>query len=192
MPPKPKRNSLPRLIALICLLVIIDQVSKAVVRKTLPLGGSISFIDEVLRITFSRNYSGFSWWVPPLPDWAKLVLQMLLAFIVLAAVPVYLFYTQTRRESIWVDIAFVGISAAGLGHLLDGFFVPYTTDFIQIFHSPGANFADLYSYLGLVALTVEMILSYRIKKTKWKGLRHFLAERARTRREFFAFLRKEI
>ncbi|MBU0511619.1 MAG: signal peptidase II, partial [Chloroflexi bacterium] len=131
-----KRNRLFQLIAIVCLLVIVDQVTKAIVREALPPGGSIPLIGDVLRITFFQNFKGFSWWVPTLPSWVKSVFQAVLAFMVLIAFPIHIFYTYTRRQSIWADIAVVGITASGCGHLMDDLFASYTTDFIQVFHSP--------------------------------------------------------
>lgn len=179
------------LVAIICLLVIADQVIKAVIRINLPPGSNFALIDDVLRFNFVQNYTGFSWWVPPLPAWAKVTFQLLLFFIVLAGFPVYVFYTSKRRRSIWANISFVGVIAACLGHLLDDFFAPFTTDFIQIFHSPSANFADIYAYLGISALTIETIVVFRIRKPKWKGFRHLLNAKGQIRKEFMDFFRKD-
>ena len=179
-----------RLFALVCLLVIADQISKAVVRAILPPSGSIALIDDVLRITFVPNFAGFSWWVPPLRAWVRVTFQVVLCFIVLAAFPVYLFYTHTRRHSIWTDIGFVGVVASVLGHLLDDFFMPFTTDFIQVFRSPSANLADIYSYVGITALVVEAICAFRERRPKWKGFRHLLAGEVRIWKEFVEFFLK--
>ena len=183
-----KRYRLFQLIAIVCLLVIVDQVTKAIVRKALTPGGSVPLIGDVLRITFFQNFKGFSWWVPALPSWVKSVFRVALIFMVVLAFPVYIFYTHTRRQSVWADIAVVGIAASGCGHLMDDLFAPYTTDFIQVFHSPSANLADVYSYVGIGALAVEMLLVFRIRKPKWKGFRHLLAAAVRTRNEFLEFI----
>lgn len=180
------------LIGIACLLVAVDQLSKAAVRGALAPGESIPLIDDVLRITFFQNFKGFSWWVPALPLWTKSVLRVLLLFILLAAFPVYLFYTQTRRQSIWVDMAVVGLSASACGHLLDDVLVGYTTDFIQVFHLPSANLADIYSYFGLGALLVETVLVLRAGKPRWKGIRHLMVALVQVRKEFFEFLREAI
>lgn len=192
MQPRRKRHKPYRLVALAFLLVTTDQVVKAIVRTTLTPGESVPLLDDVLRVTFVPNFRGFSWWVPPFPTWANLVFQILLILVVLAAFPVYLFHTHTRRQSIWADIAVVGISASGLGHLMDGVFVPYTTDFIQVFNSPCANLADVCSYVGIGALVVETLSVFRIRKPKWRGFHHLLAVEVRIWKDFFEFIRKAI
>jgi hypothetical protein len=68
--------------------------------------------------------------------------------------------------------------------------MPFTTDFIQVFHSPGANLADIYSYVGISALVVEMIWAFRGRRPKWKGFRRLLAVEVRLWKEFVEFFLK--
>jgi len=192
MPSGPERNRVLQLSAIAGLLILVDQVSKAIVRRTLAPGSSLPLMDPVLRITFFQNFTGFSWWVPALPPWAGWVLRALLILILLLAFPVYLFYTHTRRQSIWADIALVGLVASCLGHLMDDLFTAYTTDFIQVFNSPSANFADCYAYVAIGALGVEMIRVLRLGKPQWKGFRYLVASGIATRSEFLEFIGKGI
>ncbi len=178
------------LLATICLLIFADQASKAIVRMNLPPGGSISLINEALRITYTQNFRGFSWWVPALPAWTKVTFQFVLFLMVMVAVPIYIFYNHTCRHSIWADIGFVGVVASGSSHLVDDFLMPFATDFIQVFGSPCANFADIYSYIGIGAVAVETIWVFKTRKPRWKGIRHFLSARLQTWKEFVEFFRK--
>jgi len=174
----------------ICILVILDAFTKALVRTYLHPSESIPILGNVLRITFIQNYSGFSWWVPRLSSWMGVLYQAILIFIVITAFPVYLFYTQTRRRNLWTDAAFVGIVSASLGHLLGDISQPYTTDFIQIFHSPCANFADIYSYMGIGALIIEKCHAHRNNTSRGQGIRCYLADMAASRKEFIQFIKK--
>ncbi len=178
------------LATLIALLAAGDQWAKAAVRQAMSPGESIAVLGDWFRLTYVRNNRGFSWWVPALPAWAGIALQLLLVAILLLALPVYLFYTEKRRQSIWADTAFIALSAACLGHLTDNLFVPFTTDFLRVWHSPSANFADLYAYVGLVALVIEILALRRMRP--WRGWRDFFAQCANTRHEFLAFLRSAI
>ncbi|MBU1662514.1 MAG: signal peptidase II, partial [Chloroflexi bacterium] len=114
----------------------------------------------------------------------------IMIFLAIAAFPIYLFYTQTRRQNLWIRLAFVGIVSASLGHLLGDISQPYTTDFIQVFRSPSANLADIYSYVGIGALIIEMYQVNRTNKPRGKGIRGFLAEMVATRKEFIQFIKK--
>ena len=181
-------RSIPYLIiTTISFLVVLDLFSKLIVRSILTPGDSVSLIGNLLRITYIQNTSGFSWWVPELPFWAKHILQGILVIIVIMAVPVYIFNIQTRKRSIWTDIAFVGIISGCLGHLLGDLGQPFTTDFIQILGSPCSNFSDLYAYTGIFALFVEMMRREKICRKNHDG-RNVIKRMASTRKDFLNFL----
>jgi signal peptidase II len=190
MLPNPKNVRIWHSWLAIAILIFLDWISKIIMRANLTPGSSISLLGNALKITYIQNYRGVSWWVPELPAWSNFILQGLFLFVVLAAYPVYLFYVNQRRHTVWVDIALVGIVASCMGHLLDNIFVPYTIDFIQIYNSPSANFADLYSYVGIIALVIEMVQQYRNRKHFWKGIRQWLEERKSLRNEILEYYRR--
>jgi lipoprotein signal peptidase len=105
------------------------------------------------------------------------------------AFPVYDFYSRSRPSTRWAWLALVALSASIAGNLLDDLFVPYTTDFIQVFDSPSANFADLFSYVGLGALAIEIVLYWRTTRPKWLGWRYHIAQKAQIIRAFLAHLK---
>ena len=191
MRPDSHRRRVLGLIAAVGLLVVADQLSKAAVRGAMAPGDSLSLIDGVLQITFHQNF-GLSWWIPALPSWTKWVLRFLLLVVAVMTLPVYLFYTSTRRQGIWADVAATGLMASSCGHLADDIFVPYATDFIRLWSWPSGNLADVYARVGLVALAMEMILLARERKPKWRGIRHLVAGGLKARRELYEFLRDEV
>jgi lipoprotein signal peptidase len=171
-------------------LVFWDWISKTIVRANLSPGHSVSVLGNALKITYVQNYRGVSWWVPELPPWSNFILQALLLFVILAAYPLYLFYVNQRRHTAWMDIAFVGIVASCTGHLLNDLFFPYTVDFIQVYHSPSANFADIYSYAGIIALVIEAVQMHRNREHVWKGIRQWVEERKALRNAIMEYYRK--
>jgi lipoprotein signal peptidase len=110
--------------------------------------------------------------------------------ILVMAFPVYDFYYRSEQSSIWSWIALITVSAGVAGNLLDDVFVPYTTDFIQVFHSPSANFADLFIYVCIGALAVELGLKWKKKKPHWRGFSDCLDRGIQIRRDFFDFLKE--
>lgn len=185
-------KKLPRLFILSLLLIILDQVSKAIIRNTMPLEGFFSLIDHILKIIHIQNNRGFSFWVPLMPAWTKFLFNLILLFIIIMAFPVYLFYNETRRSSVWTDLAVIGLFAAGSGHLLDNIFANYTVDFIQFFQLPVANLADIYATIGLMALGIELISILRIRKPKWRGFKYFITCQLSNRKEFFDFIKNYV
>jgi len=186
--PQHERKDLLRWAGLTCLLVALDQVSKLVVRSTLAPGSSIPLLGDILSVTFIPNYRGFSWFVPVLPEWVELPFLLLRLLIFVMAFPVYEFYKRSGRATGWASVALIGISAGILGNMMDDLLVPYTTDFIQVFQSPSANFADLCSFVGLGALVLEVSLRWRRMRPRWQGLRYSWTKATQARREFFGFL----
>jgi signal peptidase II len=183
-----EHRDLLRWAGLTCLLVGVDQVSKLIVRTTLSPGSSLPIFGEVLRVTFVPNYRGFSWFVPVLPEWVKLPFLLLRLVIFVMAFPVYEFYRRYGQGSRWASVALIGISAGTLGNVVDDLFMPYTTDFLQVFQSPSANFADLLSFVGVGALLVEVAIRWRRMKPHWRGFRNFWTKATEVRRAFFTFL----
>lgn len=174
------RGALPWLITLTGLLVVLDQVAKATVRANLMPGDVIPLLDGFLRVTYTQNWRGFSWWVPALPPWAGSAFVALRILILLAALPVYLYHVHRRRRRRWAAVAFAGIVAGTGGNLLDDVLLAYTTDYIQLVGLPSANLADVYAYTGVAALVVEMGLVWRRARPRWRGLRRHLADGIRT------------
>jgi lipoprotein signal peptidase len=170
------------------LLVLLDQSTKAAVRAFLIPASSLPLIDGLVCITYIQNFRGLSWFVPDLPKWTHLVFFLLRVIIMALVFPVFRFYTIKVRQSRWTWIALLGVSAGILGNLIDDLFVPFTTDFLQVLHSPSANLADLYSYTGIISIGAEMIVWFRLRKPKWRGLRPFLVARLHLWNEFWAFL----
>jgi lipoprotein signal peptidase len=189
MPTRSLAVHLKFVFSIIFLLLLIDIAAKAMVRAWLSPGDTIPLFSHLLRLHYVQNYTGFSWWVPVLPSWTHTAFSLLLLVICIAAVPIYMFYTQTRGRLFWVDLAFVTVVAACLGHLSDDLILSFTTDFIQIFNSPSANLADIYSYIGIGALIVAQIFGFKHRPSSVHDLRGFLHEALATRREFFKYVR---
>jgi len=177
-----------RWVGLTCLLAAIDQVTKLVVRSAMTPASSLPIFADVVRVTFVPNYRGFSWFVPVLPEWVKPPFLLLRLFISVMAFPVYEFYRRSARASVWASVALIGISAGTLGNVLDDLFMPYTTDFIQVLRFPSANFADIWSFVGLGALVVEGTSRWRKRQPQWQGFRNHWAKATQVRWAFFEFL----
>ena len=190
MLPNPKNIRIWTSWLAIALLVFADWLSKTIVRVSLVPGNSLPVLGCLLKITYVQNYRGISWWVPDLPAWSNFFLQGLFLFIVFAAYPVYLFYINQYRHTVWVDIAFVGVVASFTGHLLNDLLFPYAVDFIQVFHSPSVNFADIFSYLGIIALIIETVQTYRIREHVRKGIRQWSRERKALNNEIIEYYRR--
>jgi len=160
----PECREVLRWIGWACLLAGIDQITKGLIRETVLPGTRITVIADVLFIYYVQNYKSFSWFVPDLPDWTKVIFLVLRMIIILSAFPVYKYYVKLdNRNNKPAFIALVCLTAGILGNLLDDLFAPFTTDFIQVFQSPSGNLADLLSFIGVSFLIIEMIRRFKKK-----------------------------
>ena len=185
-----RRVQLVSRLGIIFLLGSVDYVSKALIHTNLSPGQSIPLIGNFLRLTYVQNCTGFSWFVPEMPAWVQTGFQAFLFLLAVIAFPVYLFYTHTRRQTFWTDTSFVCLVSSFLGHSVIDVFFPCTVDFLQVFQSPIANLADLYSYIGIGALLVELAQVSSLKKLRSKDLYQHLTDMINVRKEFFNFIRK--
>ncbi len=170
-------------------LALVDQLTKAFVRSTQLPGCRTPIIDDLLFITFVPNYRGFSWFVPDLPQWVGILFFFLRILLLLLAFPLFSFYRAQGSAGCWSRIALLGLSGGILGNLLDGLFTPYTTDFIQIGHSPSANLADLYAFIGLLALAAEGFDRRRRSGFSRLGPAALWRQSCERKRAFWAFLK---
>jgi signal peptidase II len=133
--------------AIAATVVAVDQASKSAVRAALPTPGmSVPVLDDVLRLSFTRNQGA--------------AFGMLsggrIAFIVvsIAAVCVIAGYLMRRRpERAWIIVALGLIAGGAIGNLIDRAFIGWVTDFIQIpFNFPVFNVADSSVVVGVAML----------------------------------------
>jgi signal peptidase II len=159
-----RRISLPAWVLVVLVLVLVDQGSRAAMRSLLAPGERLPVVDGFLYLHYVQNGRGYAGFVPDLPAWFDGIFFAGRALIAALAYPVYRFYIKTERESAWAGLALLGISAGVLGNLQGDWFFPNTTNFLQLFQSPSANLADLFTYAGVAALGVESLEHLRRRK----------------------------
>lgn len=146
-------------------VVLLDQIVKWIVSKTLPYGRPVEIIGDFLRLTFVQNpvlsFSigrGFG-------DTGRIILTMVLPMLVVAIVLYYFLagkdVTQGQR---WILAAIMG---GGLGNQVDRFFRPAgVIDFIDVkFYGifgyarwPVFNVADSTVVVAGITLLVSYII----------------------------------
>jgi lipoprotein signal peptidase len=159
-----RRVSLPAWALVVLVLVLVDQGSRAAMRSLLSPGERLPLVDGFVYLHYVQNWRGYAWFVPDLPAWLDGLFVAGRALIAVLAYPVYRYYIRNERESVWAGLALLGITAGVLGNLHGDWFFPYTTDFLQVFQSPSANLADLFTYAGVAALGVESLEHLRRRK----------------------------
>lgn len=145
-------------------VIVIDQVAKAIVRSQIVLGEQIDVLGP-LGLTQTHN-TGVAFGLAG-GTGAPLVIAMLVALGVVAC----LFAQDPARPGMWVAC---GLLAGGaIGNLIDRIGTGHVTDFIELPPWPPFNVADVCITFGVVLLVLiylrEGIREERARKQGEKG-----------------------
>jgi signal peptidase II len=142
---------------------VLDQVTKAIVRATLPLHQSVPVIPGFLDITHVRN-TGAAFGLLNAADIPfKPALMTMIALAALIAIGVYALRAGTHQPFTRVGLAFV--VGGAVGNLIDRVSVGYVLDFVDVYwrgwHFWAFNVADAAISVGASLLILDMLLVNR-------------------------------
>ena len=125
------------------LVVVADQVSKALITSSIALGESRRILPGVSLVHAQNSGVAFSLFT------GSEALVVAVTVLIVAAVLLF-FAAQRRRRLLWLATGLV--VGGAVGNLLDRVRIGAVTDFIQLPHWPAFNLADTAITLGVVAL----------------------------------------
>ena len=127
-------------------VIVLDQVSKGLLRSSLASGASAAVVPGVLTLVRTTNsgvaFSALS---------GSTVVVTLLALAVLALLLGF-FARYATRPMLWLPTGMV--VGGALGNLIDRVRLGAVTDFIKLPHWPAFNVADSAITLGVIALVL--------------------------------------
>lgn len=171
---------------LVVAMVALDQASKAFAAALLPPGTSLPLIGGWLHVANIRNASG-SWLGVA---WLRPVLAVAATLVLPVSVIVYRYYVSTRRRSLWVDLAFVGVFAGYASWLIDIYVRGYVVDVIYIPELVAVDLKDLFLSLG-ICVVVEVLDNPGIS-LRWAGWRAEVESTRRLVADLAAFATREL
>jgi signal peptidase II len=129
-------------------IIILDQITKTLVRMNLALGEMWSpweWLEPFARIVNWKNTGAAFGMLPSLGDFITI-----LAIIVAIAIVYY--FPRVPRED-WTMRLAMGLEFGGaVGNLFDRLTIGWVTDFVSIWRFPVFNIADLSITLGVIVL----------------------------------------
>jgi len=140
-------------------LVAIDQLTKYLLVKALPLNKGIPIIPGLLNLVHVHNTGGaFSLFAGSVSPWRQYIF-IGLAVIVIAAIAYA--YGKVGKKDNWTRIAYIFIAGGACGNLIDRIRLGEVIDFIDVYagrwHWPVFNVADAALSTGAVMLLVSLI-----------------------------------
>jgi lipoprotein signal peptidase len=160
-----------KLLALALGLAAVDQFIKTMVGTFVPYQSSAPIIEGWLHLAHKHNLQG-SWLLSifNLRPVGTAMLTVVVVAILSGSAFCHRYYVATKRESVWADVAFLGLFAGSASWVCDMGFRGYIVDYI---HLPGvvtADFKDILLAIGAAALFVEMLENPDVS-LRWSGWR---------------------
>ncbi|MBT8253653.1 MAG: signal peptidase II [Flavobacteriaceae bacterium] len=155
------------IIGLIVLNIVLDQVSKIIVRKDVIPFSETQILGDYFILTNVENAGAFLGMGSDLNPTLKTILLLILPVIVLGMVTYHVF--KDKQLDRWSLIGFTCIIGGGIANVLDRFRFGSVTDFLHIdlgsvFKTGIFNVADMSVTAGLLIL-VTASLVYGKKKS---------------------------
>lgn len=143
------------------LLVIVDQLTKYLVRAHIPLGGSVPFIPGFLDFTYVQN-TGAAFSVLREHTWLLTLISAAVVLVVCYLVVRGFFTGALGRVSAML------ILAGGMGNLIDRAVFGFVTDMIRTLFMdfPVFNVADCCITVGVPLLAIYLLLHWKDDEKK--------------------------
>jgi len=149
----------PAEIAAIGLIIAVDQVTKLLVRSTIPLYSKRTIIPHVLDFTHVQN-TGAAFGLMNAADFPfKSVIMIAIATLALIAISLYARQLGTHERLSRYGLAL--ILGGAFGNLIDRAIAGYVVDFVDVYwgdaHFWAFNVADAAITIGAILVMLEMI-----------------------------------
>ena len=140
-------------------VVAVDQITKTIVRKTLPLGDSRNIIPDFLDLTHVHN-TGAAFGLLNAADFPyKATVMIAIAAIALVAIAAYA--TQLGFHERMARFGLALILGGAFGNLIDRAVYGYVIDFVDVYwattHFWAFNVADSAITIGAILVLLDMI-----------------------------------
>lgn len=162
-PPIPRRDYRELYFFLAVTVLILDQVTKTIVAKTIPLNDAVTMIPGFFRISHVLNRgAAFSLFADIRSPLAPLAL---LLFSVVVMVVITVILVRSKRTFNRTNVGLSLILGGALGNFLDRLLMGSVVDFLAFqfgsYHWPDFNLADSAIVVGSGLLLLDVFLSGR-------------------------------
>lgn len=159
-------NRFFKMLVMIATIIVLDQVTKAIVQQKFYLGESIPVINNLFSLTYVRN-PGAAWGMAGAAhDYVRAVLLFILPTIASFWL-IYSVWTH-RNKSFLLSLSYSLIFSGAVGNLIDRFSMNYVVDFLDFYwgihHFPAFNVADSAITIGAALLIID-VLFFEKKRT---------------------------
>ncbi len=142
------------LFLMMALIVILDQVSKALVAANLPYGQTVKFLDPVINLHYHEN-KGAAWGILADQPWVFMVLSS----VAIVAIIVFLVLYRKKKLHPILRYGLAMVAAGGIGNMIDRVLNGKVVDFLEFgfFDFPIFNVADSFVTVGAFGIMGYLI-----------------------------------
>ncbi len=144
-------------------IVLLDQLAKLLVDRSMRLGQSIPIVPGFFDLTFVLNPGAAFSLFATLPEWIRNPFFILIS--VGAAVLIVAYRSRHLRENRLASVSLALILGGAIGNLIDRLWYGVVVDFLDAhiyqYHWPIFNVADSAISVGVTLLLLEMLLEWR-------------------------------
>ena len=155
------------------LVVILDQISKYIVKTNMDLYESFNLVKYILNINYIEN-EGASWGILKDQRWVFMSLSTV-ALVLMCAAIVYLNRKNIRKKNLLINTALALMFGGGVGNMIDRFSnesvvkagAKVVVDFLEFafFDFPVFNVADSFVCIGSALFCICMFFGkYKLKE----------------------------
>ncbi|RPJ85611.1 MAG: signal peptidase II [Acidobacteria bacterium] len=152
-------------------IVLTDQVSKAIVVRSMRLGQSIPLVPGYFDLTFVLNPGAAFSLFATLPEGIRNPFFILIS--VAAAVLIVVYRARHLRQHRLASVSLGLILGGAVGNLIDRVRYGVVVDFLDVhvhqYHWPVFNVADSAISVGVTLLLIEMLLEWRQERKGASG-----------------------
>ncbi len=143
------------------IVVLLDQITKAVILKSLTLYQTIEVLPGFFNIVHVQNPGGaFGFLAGQSPSIRKFVFLVVSS---LAVCLIYYFYKTVPRTHPWLSAALAMIMGGAVGNLIDRFRFGKVVDFLDFYvqnmHWPAFNVADSAITIGVAIIMAHIVFN---------------------------------
>ena len=145
------KNKYARLAVIAGAIILLDQVSKEIVLRSIPLNTTLPVVDGFFSLSHIHNPGGA---FGLMANFSPVVRSIIFLFISSLAVGlIFYFYKKTPAHYAWLSAAFAMIFGGAIGNLIDRIRFGIVVDFLDFYlgnlHWPAFNVADSAISIGI-------------------------------------------
>ncbi len=143
------------------LILVLDQGTKIIVDRTIPLHHSIPIIEDLFNMTHIRNTGAAFGILAGKRGWVRSSFLLFFSLLAMGFIIVLLIRLPEKEKTLTVALSF--ILGGAIGNLIDRLFYGEVIDFLDFYwsryHWPAFNAADSFITVGVILTLFRLIQS---------------------------------